>query len=104
MSINKNEEIIKALVEVTLRLKDQGNYYSSDSKTQAITKNDLERFIAEVESLIISDVLQTCYEVQLHYKDLDKYDPPELRTSSEVVLKNLIKKIKSKSRKKSKAL
>jgi hypothetical protein len=99
-----NAEIIKALVETTLKLKDNGTYYYSENRTQTFNKNDLEQFIAEVEALILSDVLQTCYEVQLHYMELDKNDPPELRTTSEVVLKSLIKKLKGKVRKKSKTL
>lgn len=102
--MSKNAEIIKALVETTLKLKDNGTYYYSENRTQTFNKNDLDKFIAEVESLIISDILQTCYEVQLRYMELDKNDPPELRSSSEVVLKSLIKKLKAKTRKKSKTL
>ena len=104
MSTSRNTEIIKALVETTLKLKDQGTYYASENKTQTFNKNDLEKFVQEVEALILADVLATCYETQIHYMELDKNDPPELRTSSEVVLKNLIKKLKGKVRKKSKTL
>jgi hypothetical protein len=100
----KNAELIKALVETTLKLKDQGTYYASENRSQTFNKNDLEKFIEEVEAVILADMLTTCYEVQIHYMELDKNDPPELRSSSEVVLKNLIKKLKSKSKKKSKTL
>lgn len=104
MSNSKNTDIIKALVETTLKLKDHGTYYASENRTQTFNKNDLEQFIEEVEALILADVLGTCYEAQMHYKELDKNDPPEMRTSSEVVLKNLIKRLKSRIRKKSKTL
>lgn len=102
--VEKVLEIARALAEVTLKLRDNGTFFSSDNKTQTFNKNDFDKFVLDLQCLIISDVIQTCVDTKLHYKELDKYDPPNLRTPSEVVLNNIIKKIKAKSKKKVKML